>query len=192
MKRARYFAAVGTLILAVAISSGILAASKPQEVPIEVRKTDERAVLYTVHRGPLEKVASTIEEIMTTALQKGIYPSGPISFMYLNNFEGLASEHWLTEIRIPVGREALSLAGTLGRFTDVKTLPSVEMAVAGKPEGLGSPASIYEQLYTWIFENSYLPTEGPSEKFLTNAETQDYAQMKTEIMVPVRKMSKTR
>lgn len=191
MTRAKHHAAYGTLVLA-AVAGGILAASKPEEIPIEVRKTPERVVLYTIHRGPLEKVGSTIEELMTTAMQKGAYPSGPISFMYLNDFEAVSNEHWLTEIRVPVAQEALGLAGTLGKFTDVKKLAGTEVAVTGKPEGLASPEPIYERLYTWIFENGYLPTEGPSEAFLTNAETQDYSRMKTEIMVPLRKVSKSR
>ena len=192
MTREKYHAAGGALLLAVVVAGGILAASKPEEIPIEVRTTPEQVVLYTIHRGPLGKVGSTIAELMTTAMQKDAYTSGPISFTYLTDFEAVSSEHWLTEIRVPVAQETLSLAGTLGKFTDVKKLAGVEVAMTGKPEGLASPEPIYERLYTWIFENGYLPTEGPSEAFLTNAETQDYYRMKTEIMVPLRKVSKTR
>lgn len=60
----------------------------------------ERVVLDTIHRGPLEKVGSTTEESMPTAMRKGACPGGPISFMYLNDFKAVSSEHWLTEIRV--------------------------------------------------------------------------------------------
>ncbi len=192
MAREKYHAAGGALLLAVVVAGGILAASKPEEIPIKVRKTPEQVVLYTIHRGPLEKVGSTIAELMTTGMQKGAYPSGPISFMYLNDSKAVSSEHWLIEIRVTVAQETLSLAGTLGKFMDVKKLAGVEVAVTGKPEGLASSEPIYRRLYTWIFENGYLPTEGPSEAFLTNAETQDYSRMKTEITVPLRKVSQAR
>jgi DNA gyrase inhibitor GyrI len=137
-------------------------------------------------------VGSTIQELMTMAAPKGLIPNGSISFMYLTNMEMTPSAHWLTEIRIPVGDDALKLAGTLGKFTDVMRLDPVDVVVATKPEGLADPGPIYRQLYPWLLENGYVPVEGPCEQFLTNAQTNDYSKMRTEIMIPVRKVSKTR
>ena len=111
--------------------------------------------------------------------------------MYLNNPQHVSSEHWLTEIRIPVIEEALKLAGTLGEMTDVKKLPAMTVAAAVKPPGLADSASIHARLDTWIFKQGYITDENPYEKFLTNAKAGDYAQIKSEIMFPVRRISAT-
>ena len=72
-------------------------------------------------------------------------------------------------------------------MTDVKTLPTTEVAVAVKPEGQADPACIYKQLYEWIIKEGYMPAGAAREVFLTNAMSGDYSKMKTEIMVPVGK-----
>jgi effector-binding domain-containing protein len=191
MRNKVYCVTTGVLGVLITVSGVILAESKPPEGAVQIRKTQEQVVLYTIHRGPFDKVGATIGELMATAAPKGLYPRGSVSFVYLNDISTVPSEHWLTEIRIPVGEGALSQAGTLGKFTDVKKLPSVEVAVVAKPEGQADPESIYQQLYTWIFQNGYRPTEGANEVFLTNASAGDYSKMKSEIMVPIRKVSQT-
>jgi len=84
----------------------------------------------------------------------------------------------------------LKLAGTLGEMTDIKQLPATELAVAIKPEGQGNPAPIYDSLGAWILKQGYVATDSPCEKFLTNAQAGDYAQMKSEIMLPGKKLSR--
>ena len=74
-------------------------------------------------------------------------------------------------------------------MTDVKSLLAVEVAVAEKGKGQADPSGIYEGLYKWIVRKGYMPSGSPMEKFLTGAMTGDYAQMKSEIMVPVIKIS---
>ncbi|MBN2128656.1 MAG: GyrI-like domain-containing protein [Sedimentisphaerales bacterium] len=181
--------AIAACVLAVAIAGGILAESEPREIPVEIRRTQECVVLYTIHRGSFDKIGAAIGEAIGAGAKKGVYPAGSISFAYLNNFDTTPEEHWLTEIRIPVGNDALKLAGTLGKFTDVKKLPSVEVVVAIKPEGFATPGRVYQRLYAWMFENTCMPTERPSEVFLTNAQIGDYSKMRSEIMIAVRKMS---
>ena len=73
-------------------------------------------------------------------------------------------------------------------MTDIKALPAMEVAVAVKPEGQTDPGPIYKNLYTWIFKQGYMPTGSHREVFLTNVMTGNYAQMKTEIMIPIRKL----
>ena len=100
----------------------------------------------------------------------------------------VSSEHYLTEIRIPVGKDALKLAGTLGEFTDVKTLPAMEVAAVIKPAGQADPNAIYDYLYARITRQGYMAADNACETFLTNGK-ENYAQMKSEIMVPVKKLS---
>lgn len=167
----------------------ILAETATQESAFSIRKVEEQVVLYTIHRGSYDKAGAAIGKLFAVAGQKGIQPRGGASFVYLNNPQRVSSEHWLTEIRIPVGKEALKHTGTLGEFTDVKAVPATEVAVATKPEGQADPAPLYAGLTAWIFKQGYVAVEGPCERFLTNAMAGNYAQMKTEIMIPVKKLA---
>jgi effector-binding domain-containing protein len=172
------------------VSAADILAKVCSEVPgFAVRKIDEQVVLYTIYRGGYDKAGIAVGKLFALAGEKGIIPRGPVSYAYLNNPRLVSSEHWLTEIRIPVGKEALKLAGTLGEMTDVKRLPAMEMAVAVKPEGQAHPGPIYESLHSWIAEKGYSVVDSHSEVFLTNAVTGNYARMKTEIMVPIKRLS---
>jgi effector-binding domain-containing protein len=154
-----------------------------------IRKVEEQVVLYTIHRGSYDKMGPAIGKLFGLAGSKAIRPRGQMSFVYLNNPRCVSAQHWLTEIRVPVGKEALKYAGTLGEMTDVKTVPAVEMVVTVKPKGQADPSPIYERLFTWIYKTGYVHIEDPRERFLSNASTGDYAQMKSEIMVPVSKIT---
>ena len=145
--------------------------------------------MYTIHRGGYDKTGAAIGKLFALAGQKGIRPRGSISFVYLNNPAYVSSQHLLTEVRVPVGIEALEHSGTLGEMTDVKTVPPMKLAVAVKPEGQADPGPIYERLYTWIFKAGYVQAEDPKEEFLTNTWAGNYAEMKSEILVPIQKVS---
>jgi len=179
------FLAVGLMVVITAEISAKSAADKPA---FAIRKVEKQVVLYTIYRGSYEKIGPAVGKLFALAGRNGIRPRGPVSYVYLNNPKTVASEHWLTEIRIPVGSDALKLSGTLGEMTDVKSLPAMEVVVAVKPEGQSDPAPIYEKIYRWILKEGYIAAEGPIETFLTNAESGDYARMKTEIMFPVGKL----
>jgi DNA gyrase inhibitor GyrI len=180
--------AVGLMVIGAAQLSAKSAGGKSAFV---VRKVGEQVVLYTINRGGYDKTGPAVGKLFALAGQKGIRPRGSVSYVYLNNPKQVSSDHWLTEIRIPVGKEALKLAGTLGEMTDVKALPAMEMAVAVKPEGQTDPGPIYEELYLRIYKEGYIADQSPIEMFLNNgAAGGHYAQMKTEIMVPVGKPPK--
>jgi effector-binding domain-containing protein len=182
---------LGILAVAVVVMIGveIFAESNTTEPAFEIRKVSEQTVLYTIHRGSYDKTGMAIGKLYALAGQKGLRPMGAMSYTYLNNPNLVSSEHCLTEIRIPVAKEALKLTGKLGEMTDVKTLPEMNAAVAIKPKGIKDPGKIYEHLYYWIFKNSYMVTDAACETFLSGAQTGDYAQMKSEIMIPVAKVS---
>jgi hypothetical protein len=105
---------------------GFSAESAAGNPKFSIRKAEQQIVLYTVHRGSYDKAGAAVGRLFALAGQKQIRPYGPASYVYLNNPQSISSEHWLTEIRIPVDKEALKLTGTLGEMTDVKTLPAVE------------------------------------------------------------------
>jgi len=180
---------VGICLLAVA-TAGLLAASAKKEPEFSVNNVEPQTVLYTIHRGHYQGVGQTIGRLFATAGQKAIAPKGSVSFAYLNNPTRVSSEHWLTEIRIPVDKEALKLAGTLGEMTDIKTLPGTQVVATVKPEGMADPAPIYKKLFKWIYDNSYMPQDNASEVFVSNVTHGDYAAMKSQISVPVEKISK--
>ncbi len=156
---------------------------------VTIRKIDKQVVLYTIVRGSYAKAGMESGLLYGRAAMKQIAPRGSAYFVYLNNHQKTSAEHYLTEVRIPVDAEALKYAGSLGDMTDVKEVPAMEVAVAVKPEGMADPSSIYRDLEHWIFKNGYMAEEGPCEKVLTNAQTGKYEQMKSEIMIPVVKVS---
>jgi effector-binding domain-containing protein len=176
-----------TIGLMVVSAADIFAKVRSNLPAFALRKVDEKVVLYTIYRGGYDKAGIAVGKLFALAGEKRIIPRGRVSYAYLNNPRLVSSEHWLTEIRIPVGKEALNLAGTLGEMTDVKTLLAMQMAVAVKPEGQADPGPIYESLHSWIVEKGYCVIDSHSEVFLTNAMTGNYARMKTEIMVPIKK-----
>lgn len=166
----------------------ISATSAGSKSAFTIRRVEKQVVLYAIYRGSYERIGPAVGKLFALAGRKGVRPRGPVSYVYLNNPKLVTSQHWLTEIRIPVGKEALKLSGTLGEMTDVKALPAMEVLVAVKPKGQSDPAPIYEELYRRVLKEGYLATEGSIETFLTNVETGDYAQMKTEIMIPISKI----
>jgi effector-binding domain-containing protein len=102
----------------------------------------------------------------------------------LNNPLLISPEHWLIEIRIPVDVDSLKYAGTLGQMTDVKLLPAMTVAVAVKPEGQNDPEPAIRSLYAWIDQHGYRIAGGLWQTVFCDA-SRDYAQMRTEFMIPV-------
>ena len=158
-----------------------------------IRQIDRQVVLYTIYRGNYDKIGPAAGRLFALAGQKQINPLGSAHYAYLNNPQHISNDHFLTEIRIPVDKEALKYAGTLGEMTDIKTLPAMEVAVVIKPKGLEDPSPLYDELALWIFKHGYIGTEGPVERFLTHWTTDgNYADMTTEIMLPVKKLSENK
>jgi len=169
----------------------VLAASAATQAPaggVSLRETKEQVVLYTIYRGPYEGVGAKIGSLFQLAMPKGIMPAGPISFVYLNNPELVSKEHYLTEIRIPVGEDALKLAGTLGEFTDVKRLAAMQVAVISKPKGETDVGALRRTLAAWMREHGYEGIDTCCERFLSPMPTGGYADMETEIMWPVKQI----
>ena len=159
-----------------------------QEAPAyNIRKIDEQVVLYSVHRGAYDKLGPSIGKLFSLAMKKGMKPCGAVEFAFLNNPKTVSSEHLLTEIRIPVKKEALKSAGTLGGMTDVKTVTAHEAVIGIKPEGMADPAPIYTGLFRWMHKNGFMAVDSPRERYLTNAMSGDYSKMKTEIILPIAK-----
>lgn len=188
MDRKAWLMILGAVLVVAVCAVQILAQSETKEMPFSVRKVEEQVVLYTLMRGDYAKLGPTIGKLFALAGQKGIVPQGNLSMAYLNNPMRVSSEHWLSEIRIPVGKEALKLAGTLGEFTDVKVMSATEAVVAVKPEGMADPGPIYAGIGRWAFDHGYVGIEGPSETYLTNAMSGDYSKMEVEIVMPVMKV----
>jgi hypothetical protein len=156
----------------------------------------DEQVLCSIYRRNLDQVGTKIGSLFMEVGKRGLIPKGGISLVYLNNSGTAPLEHSLTEIRIAVDKSAPSYAGTLGEFTDVKTVPATEVVVATKQTGTGGVESAYESahwnLNGWMFEDGYLPADRPIEVLMGGAAGRDYAQMRTEIMVSVRKMNASR
>jgi len=151
---------LAVLVSTATVTVSVGAGQSSDRSGVTIRMVKPQTVLYTIYRGSYEDVGQTIGSLYALAVQKKIWPSGSIHFAYLNNPQHVSSEHWLTEIRIPVKEEALKPAGTLGEMTDIKKLPAMTMAAAIKPAGLADSESIYVSLDAWIFKQGYIADEG--------------------------------
>jgi effector-binding domain-containing protein len=186
MKKAKLLAAMVVMGLAVGLVWAQEKAEKKEPAKISTRKIEAQTVLYIIYRGPYEKIGQPIGGLYALAGKSRIAPIGAVSLVYLNNPALVSPEHYLTEIRIPVGEEAKKLAGTLGPMTDVKSLKAQEVAVVEKAPGDANYGAIYGRLYEWIGKNGYRSIDNPIEVF-PNSEGGDYEKMKSEVMVPVAK-----
>jgi effector-binding domain-containing protein len=157
-----------------------------------LRKLEAQVVLYTIYRGPYDKVGQAIGDLISLGSDNGLYPMGPVSMSYLNSPHYTTPQHYLTEIRVPVADDALKLAGTLGEMTDVKTIPAMEVAVVTKPSGVADPMPLIVGLTKWMAAQGYVTAEGINEVYLSNTDSGDYAQMEVEIRIPVEKMEHER
>lgn len=175
------------IVLTVAVTVEIFAAQSGARDEVTIRKVGAQTVLYTIYRGEYQKIDQAIGNLYGLAMKNQVWPKGSLSCVYLNNPQYVSAEHCLVEIRIPVGEEALKLAGTLGEMTDVKTIKEMDVAVITKQSGLTDHDAVYNSLYTWISRNGYLAADNSCEVFAGNMQSPDYSQMKTEIMLPVRK-----
>jgi len=176
------------LVLTSIVTIGICAEQSADKSEITVRKLEPQTVLYTIYRGEYQNIGKTIGSLYALGMKNKIWPSGSLSCVYLNNPQYVSGEHCLVEIRIPVSQDALKLAGTLGEMTDVKTIKAMEVAVTTKSPGQTDHSSVYNSLYLWIAKNGYIASENACEIFTSDAWAMDYAQMKSEIMIPVKKI----
>lgn len=189
MKKVKVCSALSLVLLLVVVCGIGIAEKKPEDktVAITIRNVKEQVVLYTIYRGDYAKIGPAIGKLFGLMGQQRMVPQGRLMMAYLNNPKRVSREHWLTEIRIPVAKNALEKAGTLGKYTDVKTLPAMDVAVAIKPVGMAEPAPIYTAIGSWIPQNGYMACDGPIETCFAQGPIADYSQAKSEIMIPVMK-----
>lgn len=186
MARSRRWVGVCLAALVVLAAASFGRARSQEQAEVSLREVGPEVVLYTLHRGPYQGVGPAIGKLFALVGQKGLMPAGNITFVYLNSPELISDEHYLTEIRVPVGEKALQMAGTLGEFTDVKRMPAMKLAVIHKPVGVEDPAGMRQRLYGWLSQNGYRAVDTCQETFLSHGGA-SYADMESEIAVPVAK-----
>jgi len=192
MSKVKVWSLLLVLVVTVGITIGIFAEQTQNEPNIVIRQLKPQTVLYTIYRGNYDKMGQAISNLYALAGKKGVYPHGSLSCAYLNNPEYVSAEHCLTEIRIPVAKEALKYAGTLGEMTDIKELRAMEVAVIIKHGMQVDYATLYKGLYDGIVKKGYRASDNAWESFLGKSISGDYTQMKSEIMVPVERLTQNK
>jgi effector-binding domain-containing protein len=172
----------------VMLGSAVMTMHAQEDNGIHLKTVESQTVLYTVSRGHYAQMGATIESLYALAKENGITSCGDLRILYLNNPQQVASSHWLYEIQIPVDKEVLSLAGTLGKMTDIKQLPTMETAVIKRQNIMADPTELYEQLYDWISTQHLMPVDDPFETFINSSQYPDLSQMRSEIMVPIERL----
>jgi effector-binding domain-containing protein len=188
MKRC-FLAAVGIGVIFMCLAA-CAAKEEGATKEIKIKKYKKQVVIYTIFRGDYKKIGPVMQKLYFLASNKGMNILGTPTYVYLNNPNQISSKHWLTEIRLEVNKEALEQAGTLGQMTDVKEVPGYEAAVAIKMPGVADTGPIYDKLLFWIIEQGYIPAGAPIENFLIGSANSEYSKVKSEITMPVMKLSK--
>lgn len=190
--RTRLFLMLAGIVVLNSMTAAAPAAQDTNSLSVSIGKMESQTVLYTIYRGPYEKVGQSIGELYAVAGKNQIVPRGNLRFVYLNNPHvfALNPQHCLVEIQIPVSPDALKLAGTLGTMTDIKTLIAMDTAVIKKPAGCKDYGKVYAYLFAWIAQNGYRPIDNAFEVFESAGPTQTCESMtQSEIIVPVTKVS---
>lgn len=187
MRKKRIIQILATVVITEIIIISAICNRDSQAEPVSnvtIRNIGPQAVLYTIHRGHYETVSSTINKLYMLADAKGICFTGPVFTGYLNDPQIQSSEHWLIEIRIPVGPDAMKFAGTLGPMTDVKILPAMKVAAVVKPAGQENPEITICSLHSWIKKHGYRIAGGLWQSASCD-KPDNYAHMRTEFIIPV-------
>lgn len=176
------------VIVGLAVTAGIVSLmswnplnAEKEKMNTEKEIVPEQVVLYTIYKGEYEKLGVAIGQLFATAGQHGLFPTGDLTCAYLNNPEICGTQHALTEIRLPVPAEALSKAGTLGPYTDIKKIPALKVITAIKPIGQESPEQAIIALYETLRQENLMALEGFYEVILENGQTGNYTQMKSKL-----------
>jgi effector-binding domain-containing protein len=175
------------VVIVAAVTVELFAEQSSGESDFSIKKSEAQTVLYTVYRGQYEKMGDAISKLYGLAGKKKIIPRGPVATVHLNNPQNTSQEHFLTEIRIPVGDEAMQYAGKLGEMTDIKTLQPMDVAVMKKQPKLDY-STFYRRFYERITKEGYRPTDGAITVFPSAGPASDYSELEAEISVPVSKI----
>jgi hypothetical protein len=159
-----------------------------------------KVVLYTIYRGAYDGLLQAIDDL--DALRDslvGPQTSDPtLNYLYCPICVTDPVD-LITEIQLDVPPSALSYAGTLGQFTDVRTIPDREETAITKPQGQSDNNPQFEALYEGVLQMSdAYPGGGPFENLAGyfNARTQHpewsfqeiYTQLNTQLKVPLSEM----
>ena len=81
---------------------GDVAPGGPDEQGLGVKRVEGAEVAATMHKGPYEKVAGTIQALEAWIAENGYQIVGPYEEVYISEPEKTPPEELLTEIRFPV------------------------------------------------------------------------------------------
>jgi effector-binding domain-containing protein len=181
-----FFASILIFVIVTCLVAGA-AKDEGKKDEVKLKNYKSKLVLYTVCRGGNKKVGLAARDLYFLAENKIIRLLS--TYVYLNDREEVPSKHWLTEIRLDARSDAIEHAGKLGEWVDIKEIPAYQAVAAIKNQGVADSGPIYEKLYSWIFEHGYVPAGRPIENLLLGTTNAKYEKIKSEITIPVKKLS---
>jgi hypothetical protein len=172
------------LMTAVAVMAwGAAPALGQSEGRLTTRTMEAQVVIYTIHRGSHDSLRESVDRVLALARERGIRVRGAVTFEFLAYSDLIGNEHYLTEVRAPVGLEALDQAGTFEPYEGVKAVGEVEVAVMRKPQGADNREELVEEFRSLVHSNGYVAVGNVFERFLTGASR--YADMQSEFCVRI-------
>ncbi|MHC5033884.1 MAG: hypothetical protein ACYTFZ_02455 [Planctomycetota bacterium] len=174
---------VGLMTAVAVMAWGAVPALGQSEGPLTTRTMEAQVVIYTLHRGGHDSLRESVDRVLALARERGLRVTGPVTFEFLAYSDLISGEHFLTEVRAPVGLEALDQSGTFGPYEGVKAVAEVEVAVMRKPRGADNREELVEEFLNLVHRNGYVAVGNVFERFLTGASR--YADMESEFCVRI-------
>jgi len=160
-------------------SIGGIAVFKPS-----VQNVEEQLVAYKMMVGEYSKTPEGLGELYRWIEASGIVPAGVPQAVYLTMPETSPESEALWELWAPVAG-AVEEREPDDRGIGIKTVPatrSASLMYQGPYEDIGPE---YARLWTWIAENSFVPSGPPRELWYSDPATTEPAEYLTEIQMPI-------
>ena len=152
----------------------------------EIKESQKYMVAYIHHVGPYNQLGDTFKEVFGWVSKKGLRVAGPPIGIFYDNPEDVQPENQKSDVCVPFIGEASG-----DDRVQVKDIPSENVAITIHEGQRDEYAKTYDILYTWIFNQGYIPNGHPRELYLEGPEVEGSEEkIKAEIHVPVRKREK--
>ncbi len=153
-------------------------------LPIRVVQFPGQTILTRAYTGPFSEIGSRITDFIAFLVEENIEVTGDLGAALFDDPATTPPEETRYEIRIPVAPETVVVAPY-----EIKVMDPVDTAAVLLIGSYESIAGRYEEIYTWIDENGYVPDGPLMEVYLLHPGSDvPPEQFETEVHVPVRQV----
>ena len=148
---------------------------------IELKKIEEKQIVYIAQTGPAEEMGVLFGEILAWVMKKGLQIAGPPLSIYPNP-EKVSPEEMDYEAGVPIVGEVTEE----GRIK-IKIIPAQQVLATIHKGPYREIAPVYKALMEYIMKNGYEIVGAPMEIYLNDPCEVPESELLTEVQFPVLK-----